>query len=115
MNRILLLVLLFPCSLFAGGAVDTNGGGHVVVVNEKVALLDLWESGIEQVWIGKNSYLDFDKNLILKNKNFAKISLPVSHKLADISQIDPVLANAIEKTILLYNWKFVDETLTVHF
>ena len=105
----LLLALCISANAFAGDFGAGNGGDGVVE-NGKVYLFDLYESGVTNPNLSRDS-VENSRDLAILDKVFSSMNNEVKNiiarKISAIRYIDPVLAESLLLAFQQYSWKIV--------
>jgi len=116
---IILLTIFFSFNSFpgTGGTIDVSGSGHAIKRNGTYQLLDFVENlPSEAPYFLSAPTPNRWESLIYKqlsNQLFIPNAEVIGRKLAEIEQIDPIMAISIFEAMRMYNWNLIDEPLSV--
>lgn len=112
MFKIIYSLFLSSSLAFAGGGVDTGGGGDGIVRGNNILLQDLVEAGVElDIPLPQTPSVLFEEPLSHSKWIDEETLSFLGAKLDVLSKVDAAFAAALVKTIRFYSWSFVSGDL----
>ncbi len=105
-----LIMCLSPSKGFTQGrgGIDSSGGGHGILINSKIYLLDLVESNITDAFAPSELSLKFEAPLQNTLRQMQPTAFGIlASKINLIANSDPIFATLLVRAILYYDWVIV--------